>query len=420
MNNFKPHSQDEPLPPHPANPVAIEAEIFKRLEALSKATLAISSELDLESVLQSIADNARKIGGADYAALGIVDKNGIITSFITSGITKEEREKIGEPPRGHGLLGVLIKQGKPLRVKDMSKDPRKSGFPPNHPPMTSLLGVPVSVQGRVVGDLYLTDKIEANEFTEGDEWWLTLFARQAAVAVEKAQVYKHKEEFLSMIAHDLRAPLTAIKMSAGLLEDNMPVDLAPPLSRLVSNIKRNSERLSSMLEDLLELTRLEQGRVQFRLESLELGEAVATLLPSLLPLFEEKNQSLNYDRPAENYYLLVDRRRFEQVLTNLLVNAHKYVQPGGHVNIEINSSTTEVTIGIKDNGPGIPPEEQRYIFDRYYRRPMHEQSLETSGSGLGLPIARQLVELQGGKIWVESTVGQGSTFFIKFLLDKLL
>jgi K+-sensing histidine kinase KdpD len=274
MSNISPHLQNNPLPPHPSSLTTSEVEIFQRLEALTNAVLAISSVSDLDAVLQSIADNARQFGNADYAALGIVNEQGIITSFITSGISKEEREKIGEPPSGHGLLGVLIKQGKPLRVKDMSKDPRRSGFPPNHPPMTSLLGVPVSVQGRVVGDLYLTDKIGADEFNEGEEWWLTLFARQAAVAVEKAQLSQYKEEFLSMIAHDLRAPLTAITMSAGLLESSLPPDIAGEFRRLAANIKRNSERMSSMLEELLELTRLEQGRVQLKLETVDVGEVI--------------------------------------------------------------------------------------------------------------------------------------------------
>jgi signal transduction histidine kinase len=416
MTEFRAENQVKALPSHPPTLLKTEAAIFQRLEALSNAILAISTVSDLNAVLQSIADNARQFGNSAYAALGIVNEQGVITAFITSGISQQDREKIGEPPTGHGLLGVLIKQGKPLRVKDMSKDARKSGFPPHHPPMTSLLGVPVSVQGRIVGDLYLTDKIGADEFSEAEEWWLTLFARQAAVAVEKARLAQYKEEFLSMIAHDLRAPLTAIKMSAGLLEASLPHDLPPALIRLASNLKRNSERMSGMLEDLLELTRLEQGQVQLKWERLEMGEVAAAMVASLLPVFEEKQQTLLYERPSQEHWLRADRHRLEQVLVNLLINAHKYTPSGGKVHLKLEQAVENLLISIIDTGKGIPPEEQPRIFNRFYRRLVDEQNMETSGSGLGLPIARQLIELHGGKLWVESVVGEGSTFFIKLPL----
>ena len=168
----------------------VNANTIKQLEALTRANVAMSSELDLVTVLQNIADIARDFAHSSYAAIGIVDAQGVITEFITSGLSKNEREKIGELPQGHGLLGVLIKQEQPLRVKDMSKDPRRSGFPPNHPPMTSLLGMPVSIKGRIVGDLYLTDKIGSDDFSDEDEWWISLFAQQAAVAIENANLYK--------------------------------------------------------------------------------------------------------------------------------------------------------------------------------------------------------------------------------------
>jgi signal transduction histidine kinase len=106
------------------------------------------------------------------------------------------------------------------------------------------------------------------------------------------------------------------------------------------------------------------------------------------------------------------------VLVNLLVNAHKYMPPNGNAGVKVCLEEKSVLIAIKDNGPGIPKDEQAPIFNRYYRRPIHEQSLEATGSGLGLPIARQLVELHGGQLWVESAVGSGSTFYIKLPLSK--
>lgn len=562
--------------------------IIGRLQAISNAFVAITSELDLDVVLQKIADTAREVGKAKYAAMGVVDETGLITSFITSGITKEQRKLLGEPPRGHGLLGALIKQGQPLRIPNIAEDPRSCGFPPNHPPMTSLLGVPVSVQGRITGDLYLTDKIGAEVFTAEDEWWLIIFARQAAIAIEnahlykkariaqqraqtlaeltsqlnqsiqtqelfqqitraastllelpaaalylldaarsrfdfeadvgllnltrhsldnafpiedsvagqvlkkgaaiiiedkaelvikgfillangerpksmlmvpirrgsivngviavygarphrfseedeqllqafadqaalaleKAQLYQQKEEFLSMIAHDLRAPLTAIKMSAGILQVSLPPDLTVPLVQLVANIGRNSERLNNMLEDLLDFSRLEQGRITLNLERLELGEALAAVIYNLMPFFEEKNQPIQLNHADQALWVMADRNRLEQALVNLLTNANKYTPEGGRVEASFTLEPNYVTVQIKDSGPGIPKEEQNLIFNRYYRRAIHDQSRLITGSGLGLPIARSLVELHKGQLWVESEPGQGSTFKLKLPLAE--
>lgn len=561
-------------------------EIIGRLQAISNAFVAITSELDLDVVLQKIADTARDVGQARYAALGVVDDTGLITSFITSGISKEQRELLGEPPQGHGLLGVLIKQGQPLRIPVIAEDPRSCGFPPNHPPMISLLGVPVSVQNRITGDLYLTDKIGAAAFSAEDEWWLTIFARQAAIAIEnarlykkarlaqqraqtlaeltsqlnqsirpqelfqqitraasallelpaaalflldqtrsrfdfeaevglrkltrhsldnslpiqgsvagqvlekgtaviiedkaelkirdfiqlangeqpkamlmvpirrsnqvngviavydsrphqfsseeqkliqvfadqaalvleKVQLYQQKEEFLSMTAHDLRAPLTAIKMSAGLLQVSLPPGLPAPLTQLVTNIGRNSERLNTMLEDLLDFSRLEQGRIILNPERLELVEALAAAIRTLAPLFEEKGQPIELRRPGQALWVRADRNRLEQALVNLLTNANKYSPEGGRIATSFAFEPGFVTVEIEDNGPGIPKEEQNLVFNRYYRRAVHDHSRVATGTGLGLPIARSLVELHNGKLWVESEPGQGSTFKLKLPL----
>ncbi|HEX2915621.1 MAG TPA: GAF domain-containing sensor histidine kinase [Chloroflexia bacterium] len=407
---------------------ANERYITQRLEELSRASLSISSELDLNSLLQLIADTARDYARCKYAAVGVVDNKGVITNFITSGISQEVREKIGDPPRGHGLLGVLIKQGKPLRVRDMSKDPRSSGFPPNHPPMTSLLGVPISLQNRIVGDLYLTDKVGSDEFSESDVWWVTLLAQQAAVAIQNATLYtqmkeveRMKEEFLSMITHDLKTPLTAIKMSAGLLEANLPNHQIPaPLLSLVANISRNSERLSTLLTDLLDITRLEQGHLRLNIERIRVRDVVNVVVTTIAPLIEDKEQHLELDFPPKVHWVNADRRRLEQVLVNLISNASKYSPAGGSITIQIRGDYERkfITVKVADDGPGIPPEEAEKIFNRFYRRAIHEQTSETSGSGLGLSIARSLVELHGGKLWVESEVGKGSAFFVSLPFER--
>ncbi len=170
------------------------------LVALSDAMASLAAERSLNHVLQHIADLARDVVGAQYAALGVSDSDGRITEFITSGLTPQERAAIGALPRGHGLLGVLIREGRPVRTAAISNDPRSSGFPPNHPPMTSLLGVPVSLGDRILGDLYLTDKLGAGEFNEEDEQLALLLARHAAVAIDNAQLNDELEQRLEQVS----------------------------------------------------------------------------------------------------------------------------------------------------------------------------------------------------------------------------
>lgn len=165
----------------------------RQLDAVNTAIVSVSSALDLSEVLQNIVDAARGLVHSRYAALGVVDECGRIVQFITSGMTPEERETIGPLPQGHGLLGTLITDGIPLRIPDIAVDPRRHGFPPNHPPMMSLLGVPILFNGRPVGDLYLTDKDGDSgavaEFSEGDQDLIMLLANHAAVAIENARLY---------------------------------------------------------------------------------------------------------------------------------------------------------------------------------------------------------------------------------------
>src|SRR6187399_527058 len=154
-----------PSPPSPALDETSAALAIDVIEALDAATRAITEVLDLETVLQLIVDRVCALVDARYAALGIADSTGRIERFITYGLTREERTAIGPLPQGHGLLGVIIRENRSLRIPDIAAHPDSHGFPPHHPPMTSLLGVPITLAGRAIGDLYLTDKREAREFS---------------------------------------------------------------------------------------------------------------------------------------------------------------------------------------------------------------------------------------------------------------
>jgi signal transduction histidine kinase len=220
---------------------AAAQEARRRLEALDAATVAISQELSLERVLQIIVDSVRPLVGARYAALGIPDDRGNLERFITSGIDDEQRRAIGHPPRGHGLLGQTIREDRPVRVAEVGRDPRSAGFPPNHPVMHSFLGVPVHVEGRVIGNLYLTDKAGGGSFTQDDEHLVESFARHAGLAIHNARMHEELRQLAVLqererIAQDLHdgsiQSLYAVSLALEDTEELMTSDPALAVERI--------------------------------------------------------------------------------------------------------------------------------------------------------------------------------------------
>lgn len=161
-----------------------------RRDKLIEAALTLHSELSLSAVLQRIIELAAEITDARYGAVGVIGPRGRLVEFITTGITPKEREAIGDPPVGHGILGVLIREAHPVRIRDITTHPHSFGFPPNHPPMHSFLGAPIESRGEVFGNIYLAEKQGAEEFSQEDERSIELLAAQAGVAIENARLYE--------------------------------------------------------------------------------------------------------------------------------------------------------------------------------------------------------------------------------------
>ena len=169
----------------------------RRLRSLVEAGVALSSELSLDALLQRLVEAAADLTDARYAALGVIDRSGTaLERFITTGMTPEQEAAIGEWPRGRGVLGVLITEHEPLLLADLSQHERSVGFPPNHPPMRTFLGIPILLRGVAYGNLYLTEKAGGVEFTEEDQELVTLLAAQAAVAIENARLYESATHWL--------------------------------------------------------------------------------------------------------------------------------------------------------------------------------------------------------------------------------
>ena len=171
-----------------------------RLRALLDAGIAVSSELSIDAVLQRIVEAAAELTGAAYAALGVIDQRGSgVEEFVVTGLDEATVEAIGPPPRGRGILGVLIHDAKPLRLPDLGSHPESVGFPPHHPPMRTFLGVPILLRGVAYGNLYLTEKAGSEEFTDEDQEVVQLLAAQAAVAIENARLYESTSRWLTQL-----------------------------------------------------------------------------------------------------------------------------------------------------------------------------------------------------------------------------
>jgi signal transduction histidine kinase len=220
---------------------------------LIEAGLTLSAELDLDAVLQRIVELACDVTGARYGALGVLGEDRRIERFITTGISAEERAALGEPPTGHGILGLLIELERPLRLPDLTKDPRSVGFPPNHPPMRSLLGAPVRALGRVFGNIYLTDTQNGEEFTEDDEAALVVLATQAGVAIENARLWHNIEQAQQQLSRlellDERERI-ATELHDGAVQSLFAVGMALQGAAALADDPAIGTRLENAVEDI--------------------------------------------------------------------------------------------------------------------------------------------------------------------------
>jgi signal transduction histidine kinase len=386
----------------------------REAQAISEAALAMTAELSLDRLLQVIVTAARELVGARYAALGVPGPDGKLEQFITAGISDEERARIGHLPEGHGLLGVLLRESKVLRLRNIADDPRAYGFPPHHPQMTSLLGVPILFHGRNVGDLYLTDKLDGTEFTEDDERVVLRLAAHAAVAIANARAYGAAAEQLQQKIAELAEKNRELqRLSSGVLaaqeeerqriarelhDDTMQalaalvvqarlVERQRDLDQLRAGVAAIREGISATLADL--------RRLAYNLRPTALDDlGLAAALEGLGRDFSERygvRVDVEVDLPAERLpgtYEVALYRIAQEALSNVARHARAsravvrcYVDTGG------------VHLAVSDDGRGIPPE----------RRAASREG------GLGLLGMAERAEALGGTIAIESTEGQGTT-----------
>jgi signal transduction histidine kinase len=223
--------------------------------AFDIATRAIAELLSVDDVLQVIVDQVRPLVGAQYAALGIVDADGVMERFITAGIDGPTRARIGALPRGHGFLGLIVRENRSFRIPDIAVDPRRHGFPPHHPPMHSFLGVPVTVKGRSVGNLYLTNKTGADEFSEEDQALVETFAVHAGIAIENARLHEQVQRLAVVderdrISKDLHDGIIQNIYAVGLSLEDVPELVRDDPDEVERRVERAIDSLHLTIRDI--------------------------------------------------------------------------------------------------------------------------------------------------------------------------
>jgi signal transduction histidine kinase len=440
----------------------------EQLGALVEAGKVLAAERSLVAVLQRIVEVACRLLGARYGALGTLDASGAVDHFVTTGLSEAQRAAIGSQPRGLGILGVAVRERRPLRLRDLTEDPRVHGFPPHHPTMRSFLGVPIISRGQVFGHLYVTEKQGAEEFSKEDEHLAVTLAGQAAVAIENASLYEQltrsfeelqqsqdllvrQEKLASLgrlaagVAHELNNPLSAVAGFAEALQRHVTDGACGDDRRFgdcreyLGMIQSEVGRAAAIVRRLLDFAR--QREPAFG--PVDVGQVMREAVAFVERQARLANRQIRMEPVGDGALVRGDSQMLHQVLLNLLTNALDAVEAGGEITVTarrtgtgrlvdsslsqlgrdparvdvstnrpVAGSTDWVEIVVSDTGAGIAAEHLPKIFD-----PFFTTKEVGKGTGLGLAICQSIVEQHGGRIEVDSRgPGQGTTVSVRLPL----
>ena len=374
------------------------AQTESRLRALDDATRAIAGELDLDRVLQLMVDSVRELAQARWAALGILDPNGRIERFITSGMSAQERLRIGAAPRGHGLLGLIIREGISIRIPDISAHPDSYGFPPEHPPMHSFLGVPVRIAGRPIGNFYLTDRAGTDGFTDSEQELVEMFAIHAGIAIQNARLHARVQQLAIVdervrIGRDLHDGIIQGIYAVALSLEDVPELAREDVEEATARVDRAIDRLNTTIRD-----------IRTFIVGLSVSEPEVTLATTLAGLVDE----IHLDPEVEVRLDLADA---DEVARRLPPEAvHEVVQIAREAlsNVARHSGASQVALSLRlegadaelvvdDDGRGFNPS----------RRP--------PPGHFGLANLRDRATAIGGILRVESGPGSGTRIIVRLL-----
>ncbi len=399
--------------------LAQENARLRALLPLHELTHALVATKDLDSLASQVVDLAARETKADGCSLLLVDdaKQELYLAAASGWETTPataSRLKIGQ-----GIAGWVAKTGEPMRLQGtLPRIGAFAGFTPGEG-AASAVCLPLTVKQKPVGVISLVKAAGGPPFTEAENELLTILAAGAAVAIENARLFTHlqqayerlaeldhrKSEFIAVAAHELRSPLAAVITYATLIEGGSDEATRSHLNVILEA----ATRLHLLLDDMLNLRELEAGTTVLHPEPVVVAEAVTQALNSFAHLIQAREQNVVVDLPSSLPPVFADPQKLQIILLNLISNAVKFTPNRGRITLQGATEDGNLVISVHDTGIGIPESERERIFERFYQV-ADSLRREQGGLGLGLSIAKGMVELHGGRIWVESQVGRGSTF----------
>ena len=408
------------------------AQSVEELRALGEVSQAVNSSLDLETVLDTIVAKAVQLSGTDAGTIYVFDEaSGEFQLRSTYGMSQQ---LIAALKSHHTGLSEGLAQATAQRAPTQVADLRNRPSPPQRAtPIQQIvleagfrarMIVPLLGANRVVGALVVRRKAPG-EFPARTVDLLQTFAAQSVLAIQNARLFReveikghqlevasrHKSQFLANMSHELRTPLNAILGYAELILDNIYGDMPQRMRGVLERVQTNGKHLLGLINDVLDLSKIEAGQLTLSLEDYSIGDVVQNVVTVIEPLASEKSLALKVELPNDLPTAHGDQRRLTQVLLNLVGNAIKFTD-SGEVAIKVATGNGAYTLAVCDTGPGIDPADQSKIFEEFQQADSSATKTK-SGTGLGLSISRRIVAMHGGRIWVKSTPGRGSTFFVK-------
>lgn len=401
------------------------ARSVEELKALGEVSQAVSSTLDLQTVLATIVAHAVQLSGTEAGAIYEFDE--ATQEFqlrATHRMSEELIQAVREFPikLGETVVGRAGLTRQAVQVPDILNEPsyplreavQRAGF-------RALLVVPLLREEKIIGALVVRRR-EPGQFQNETVDLLQNFATQSALAIQNARLFleveekgrqleianKHKSEFLANMSHELRTPLNAILGYAELILDKIYGDVPEKIQDVLERLEKNGRHLLGLINDVLDLSKIEAGQLTLSLNEYSMKEVVQTVFTAVESLAAEKNLELKITVPPDLAPGKGDEQRIAQVLLNLVGNAIKFTEEG-EVNVEVAASNGTFLVSVSDTGPGLSEADQQRIFEEFHQADS-SSTRKKGGTGLGLSIAKRIIEMHGGRIWVESSLGKGSTF----------
>jgi signal transduction histidine kinase len=406
------------------------ARSVEELKALGEVSQAVSSSLDLQTVLTSIVDRAVQLSGASGGVIYECDEATQEFRLKASHGVEEELIEILRTARirvGEGAIGTAAATRAPVQVPNML-DERGTVLPQVRPLLAqsgyrSLLAVPLLIEQRIFGGLVIY-RPELGSFSHEVVNLLQTFATQSVLAIQNARLFreiedkghqieiasKHKSQFLANMSHELRTPLNAILGYTELIMDDIYGEVPEKIRDVLDRVQKSGHHLLSLINAVLDLSKIEAGQLTLSLNEYSIKEVVYTAMTSVESLAAEKQLKMAVELGPDLPIGRGDERRMAQVLLNLLGNAIKFTD-AGEVRVRVTSSDGDFLVAVSDTGPGISDEDQAKIFEEFQQADS-SSTKQKGGTGLGLSIAKRIIEMHGGRIWVESSLGKGSTFWL--------